>query len=151
MINSIILEATRIVEDDQQNDVSEKDDSDPFQVSQSSKISMEDNIDDEISIPTDDELENVSDDEIKVRQLSTDSTDELLNVPSPLGKKRQYLKINLVLARPDEPSPTVMTPAVLETSDSQTFFPENDQSSEPGDNIYDFVEGILARSVSVFN
>jgi hypothetical protein len=87
MINSIILEATRIVEDDQQNDFSVKDDSDPFQVSQSSKISMEDNIDDEISIPTDDELENVSDDEIKVRQLSTDSTDELLNVPSPLGKK----------------------------------------------------------------
>jgi hypothetical protein len=44
-----------------------------------------------------------------------------------------------------------MTPAVLETPDSQTFFPENDQTSEPGDNIYDFVEGILARSVSVFN
>ncbi|CBY22008.1 unnamed protein product [Oikopleura dioica] len=127
MINSIILEATRIVEEDHQNDASEKDDSDPFQVSQSSKISMEDNIDDEISIPTDDELEHVSDDEIKVRQLSTDSTDELLNVPSPL-------------ARPDEPSPTVMTPAVLESPDSQTFFPENDETSEPGDNIYDFVE-----------
>ena len=87
MINSIILEATRIVEIDQQNDASEKDDSDPFQVSQSSKISIEDNIDDDISIPTDDELEHVSDDEIKVRQLSTDSTDELLNVPSPLGKE----------------------------------------------------------------
>ncbi|CAG5105483.1 Oidioi.mRNA.OKI2018_I69.chr1.g2167.t1.cds [Oikopleura dioica] len=130
MINSIILEATRIVEIDQQNDTSEKDDSDPFQVSQSSKISIEDNIDDDISIPTDDELEHVSDDEIKVRQLSTDSTDELLNVPSPL-------------ARPDEPSPTVMTPAVLKTPDSQTFFPENDQSSEPGDNIYDFVEDEL--------
>jgi hypothetical protein len=44
-----------------------------------------------------------------------------------------------------------MTPAVLETPDSQTFFPENDQSSEPGDNIYDFVEGILDRSALLFN
>ena len=46
-------------------------------------------------------------------------------------------------ARPDEPSPTVMTPAVLKTPDSQSFFPDNDQGSEPGDNIYDFVEGTL--------
>lgn len=150
MINSIILEATRIVEEDHQNDASEKDDSDPFQVSQSSKISMEDNIDDEISIPTDDELEHVSDDEIKVRQLSTDSTDELLNVPSPLGKNRLISIFYAALARPDEPSPTVMTPAVLESPDSQTFFPENDKTSEPGDNIYDFVEGKWSTMASVF-
>ena len=54
-----------------------------------------------------------------------------------------------VLARPDEPSPTVMTPAVLEAPESQTFFPENDQTSEPGDNIYDFVEGKQRKSAII--